>query len=196
MTPINTATNTPGQPIYLPGVGGNGFIAITPDGKTAYVTTGYPRAVIPISTATNRAGKPIQIDHNNSSGSQIAITPDGETAYVVSGPHAVIPISTATNTAGQPIQLGSGCRTQLFATPELSIAITPGREDRLHRLRGRGHPGQHGNQHPGPADPPPPRVPQRDRDHRAVTCTAARSRPGGTPDSGLTPREWRANPVR
>ncbi len=101
------------------------MIAITPDGKTAYVTTGYPRAVIPISTATNRAGKPIEIRNNNSSGSQIVISPDGKTAYVVMGPHEVVPVSTATNTADQPIQLRSACRSRLLALAELRMAFTP-----------------------------------------------------------------------
>jgi DNA-binding beta-propeller fold protein YncE len=126
VTPVNTATNTPGKPIYLPGLGGDGSIAITPDGRTAYVTTGYPRAVIPISTATDRAGKPIKIRDNNSSSFQIVITPDGRTAYVVMGPHMVIPISTTTNHAGQPIQLGTACQARLLAISELRMAIAPG----------------------------------------------------------------------
>ena len=64
--PINTATNTAGQPIQFgadcptqrnsqPGHS----IVITPDGKTAYVTCAG--AVVPISTATNTPGKPIHV---------------------------------------------------------------------------------------------------------------------------------------
>jgi DNA-binding beta-propeller fold protein YncE len=83
--------------------------------------------VIPISRAGGQAGNPVRVGDGGLAiaGGQIAITPDGKTAYVVSGTHAVIPVSTVTNTAGQPIQLGPGCRSQLLATPELSIAITP-----------------------------------------------------------------------
>ena len=57
-------------------------IAITPDGKTAYVTNTFPMStVVPITTATNKVGKPIKV----ASGAEgIAITPDGKTAYVVS----------------------------------------------------------------------------------------------------------------
>ena len=44
---------------------------ITPDGKTAYVTTGS--GVTPINTATNTPGKPIHV--GNSSTPAIAITP-------------------------------------------------------------------------------------------------------------------------
>jgi DNA-binding beta-propeller fold protein YncE len=46
-------------------------IAITPDGKTAYVAC--EGAVVPISTATNRAGQPIHLPLGYAMG--IAITP-------------------------------------------------------------------------------------------------------------------------
>ena len=77
VTPVSTATNTPGKPIH---VGGGrlgwaavGQIVITPDGKTAYVTTGS--GVTPISTATNTPGKPIHVVGTNPQGIAIAITP-------------------------------------------------------------------------------------------------------------------------
>ena len=59
VTPINTATNTPGKPIT---VGAQPWqIAITPNGKTVYVAsaTMHTGMVTPINTATNTAGKPI-----------------------------------------------------------------------------------------------------------------------------------------
>ena len=105
--PINIATGTTGGAISV-----GRFpqaIAITPNGKTVYVTSGS--GVIPISTVTNTAGKPINV----SGACAIAITPDGKTAYVVNFGSGVIPISTATNTAGKPINVsGAG-----------AIAITP-----------------------------------------------------------------------
>ena len=53
VTPIRTATNTAGPPVP---VGNEPFgIAITPNGKTAYVTGGTD-SVTPIRTATNTAG--------------------------------------------------------------------------------------------------------------------------------------------
>ena len=130
MTPVHTATNTPGKPIYLPWLRGKGStgiaIAITPDGKTAYVSTDYPRTVVPIRTATNTAGKPITINSPDPlDGGEIAITPDGKTAYVLSGGNSVIPIRTATSRAGQPIRLGSSCRGALLAVPEFRMVITP-----------------------------------------------------------------------
>ena len=111
VTPIGTATNTPaGKPIMI----GNfpGAVAITPDGKTVYVTRGSlftggsrPGWVTPISTATGMLGKPIPVGGGPMA---IAITPDGKTAYVanyLSG--TVTPIATATNTAGKPITVGN-----------------------------------------------------------------------------------------
>ena len=77
MTPIDTATNTPGTAIP---VGSDPFgIAITPDGKTAYVTNDGSDTVTPIDTATNTPGTPIPV---GSIPDGIAITPDGKTAYV------------------------------------------------------------------------------------------------------------------
>ena len=64
VTPIATATNTPGKPIT---VGPHPWaIAITPDGKTAYVVSSInssdtPGTVTPISTATSTPGIPIPV---------------------------------------------------------------------------------------------------------------------------------------
>ena len=57
MTPINTATNKALKPIHV-GTSAND-IAITPNGKTAYVTSNV--GVTPINTATNKPGKLIEI---------------------------------------------------------------------------------------------------------------------------------------
>ena len=59
MTPITTATNRPGTPIRV-GRWPLG-IAVTPDGKTAYVANNNSGTVTPITTATNTPGKPIQV---------------------------------------------------------------------------------------------------------------------------------------
>jgi YVTN family beta-propeller protein len=77
VTPISTAINKAGKPIT---VGGNpAAIAITPDGKTAYVALDnstsrgdFPGQVIPISTVTNKAGKGITVGIDPAA---IAITP-------------------------------------------------------------------------------------------------------------------------
>jgi hypothetical protein len=73
VTPIATATNTAG-PAITAGIGSS-HIAITPDGKTAYVVYsdfGGSGTVIPIATATNTAGPPITV---GSDPVAIAITP-------------------------------------------------------------------------------------------------------------------------
>ena len=76
--------------------GGPYAIAITPDGKTAYVANSG--TVTPITTATDTAGTPITA---GSDPYAIAITPDGKTAYVANnGSGTVTPITTATDTAG------------------------------------------------------------------------------------------------
>jgi YVTN family beta-propeller protein len=129
VTPINTATNIALKAIKV-GYGPDA-IAITPDGKTAYVVSGAqtcgtcshvpPPAdtVTPIRTATNTALKAIKVGIHPDA---IAITPNGKTAYVLnsgsgtSGPGTVTPINTATNTALKPITVGKY---------PVAIAITP-----------------------------------------------------------------------
>jgi hyaluronoglucosaminidase len=70
VTPIRTATNTAGRPIE---VGDTPVaIAITPDGKTAYIGNLESPTVTPIRTATNTAGKAVDV---GGSSQAIVITP-------------------------------------------------------------------------------------------------------------------------
>jgi hypothetical protein len=113
VTPIATATNTPDKPIEV-GVNPS-YIAITPNGATAYVVNerikgsgvhGRPGTVTPIALATNTPGAPIKV---GIAPTAIAVTPDGKTVYVLNGwSHTVTPIATATGTPGAPIRLASG----------------------------------------------------------------------------------------
>jgi YVTN family beta-propeller protein len=112
VTPINTATNTPGSPITVGSAPAG--IAITPNGTTAYVANYGSGSVTPINTATNTAGSAITVGTNPWG---IAITPDGKTAYVSnSGASTVTPITLATNTAGAPITVGSAPVAVAIAT--------------------------------------------------------------------------------
>ena len=70
VTPIRTATNTALPPIET-GSDPNA-IAITPDGRTAYVTNPGSGTVTPIRTATNTALRPIKTGLGPDA---IAITP-------------------------------------------------------------------------------------------------------------------------
>ena len=120
MTPVTTATNTPGKPIKIGAI--PAAIAITPDGKTAYIADVHPGTVTPVATATNTPGRPIKIGGFPWA---IAITPDGKTAYIVNlpaygrGPSRVIPVATATNTPGRPIKISD------IVGLSAAIAITP-----------------------------------------------------------------------
>ncbi len=108
VTPINTATNKAGKAIKT---GSSAFaIAITPNGKTAYVANLDSGTVTPIRTATNTALKAIKVGPGPAA---IAITPDGKTAYVANDGvgevlgHTVTPIRTATNKALKAIRVGN-----------------------------------------------------------------------------------------
>jgi YVTN family beta-propeller protein len=111
VTPIDVATGRAGTAIQP----GNSpwTIAITPDGKTAYVA-GYSGGVTPVNLATGRVGTPIPIGGGMDA---IAITPDGRTAYVAHD-DGVTPIDLATGRAGTliPVNLGNNGK---------AIAITP-----------------------------------------------------------------------
>ncbi|MGH3222221.1 MAG: hypothetical protein ACRDPY_26600 [Streptosporangiaceae bacterium] len=112
VTPIDLATGTPGHPITV----GNypEGIAITPDGKTAYVTDFNQGSVTPIHLATGAPGPPITVGKEPEG---IAITPDGNTAYVTNASDGTVtPINLATGGPGPPITVGNG---------PLAIAITP-----------------------------------------------------------------------
>jgi DNA-binding beta-propeller fold protein YncE len=120
ITPITAATNTPGRRIKIGVI--PEAIAVTPDGKTAYIADLHPATVTPVATATSTPGKPITIGGFPWA---IAITPDGKTAYTVDlpaygqGPTRVIPVATATNTPGTPIKIRD------VVGLSAAIAITP-----------------------------------------------------------------------
>ena len=131
---VNLATGRPGAPIILdtthPGLLpaealNPDLIAITPDGKTAYVVDANRGAIFPINLATGRLGTPITFGY--STPVAIAITPDARTAYVAAigvplstvapdSPGTVIPVNLATGHPGTPIETG--------ADP-VAIAISP-----------------------------------------------------------------------
>src|ERR1700722_2910576 len=111
-TSRTVTTATPGAPISA----GNRpwYIAITPNGTTAYVTDFGSDTVTPINLATGTPGAPITVGN---SPYEIAITPNGTTAYVTnSGSGTVTPISLPSGTPGNSIKVGN--------EPE-GIAITP-----------------------------------------------------------------------
>jgi DNA-binding beta-propeller fold protein YncE len=117
LTPVHATANTPGRPIPLgPDLGQPQVMAITPDGKTIYVTDGT-NSVAPVSTVTNTAGKPISIGEQPDG---ILITPDGKTAYVLGGSGTLTPISTATNTPGKAVSVGMnyGGGDEMAITPD------------------------------------------------------------------------------
>jgi len=95
-------------------------IAITPDGRTAYVADAFAATVTPIDLTTGVAGAAIPIAKDGGI-SSIAISPSGAIAYVAVVPTAqaygvVVPIDLATRTLEPGIVVG--------AVP-VAIGITP-----------------------------------------------------------------------
>jgi len=109
---IDLATRRVGRSIRLPMMLGIGAIAITADGRTAYV--GYLKPenppdgiVVPIDLTTLRAKPPIRVPSYPYSITDVVIAPDGCTAYVAAY-SAVIPIDLQTRTAARPIPMPAG----------------------------------------------------------------------------------------
>jgi len=86
VTPIDTATNTPGPPVPIGR--GPGLLAMAPDGRTVYVANIGSGTVTPIDTATNTPGEPVEVGVRPRA---IVITPDSKTAYVVNQSRAQPP---------------------------------------------------------------------------------------------------------
>ena len=114
---IPNATKVRSKKILLPG--GRQYMAITPNGKTIYVSGDEPNAVIPVSAVTHKVGKPIEFGRQVPE--EMVITPNGKTVYVLpDGGNEIIPIATATNTLEKPIRAGQGVGGpyQMAITPD------------------------------------------------------------------------------
>ena len=132
VTPIDLATGATGRPISTVSAATPTTveawpraIAITPDGRTAYVANGLGTSVVPIDLATGTAGAPITVGIDPDA---IAITPDGNTAYVADyADDTVTPINLATNVPGPPVQVGPtlGRHNHDLLWHPTAIAITP-----------------------------------------------------------------------
>lgn len=117
--PIDLASGEVGRSIRLPMMLGVGAIAITADGRTAYVGNLKPEnphdgAVVPIDLTTLRAEQPIRVPSYPYSITGIVIAPDGRTAYVATY-SAVIPIDLKAGRAGRPIPMPAGVQAVTLA---------------------------------------------------------------------------------
>lgn len=135
---IRTADNKPVELISLPDPVKSAFaqdIAVTPDGKTAYVVEGVSggkpgaSSLVPISVASNRPLTPIRLAPSGMADG-LVIAPDGRTAYVLSS-RAVTPINTATNQAEPYFSLPASAGYAYY------ILITPNGKT-LYVFTGRG----------------------------------------------------------
>ena len=95
-TPIPVSLSTSGGPF--------GAVAITPDGKYAYVTHGDHNTVLVIDTATGVVSATIPV---GAVAFEVAITPDGKHVYVTTGGDGTVSvIDTATGAVSATIPVG------------------------------------------------------------------------------------------
>ena len=159
-------------------------IAITPDGRTAYVADAFAATVTPVDLTTGVVGAPISIA-SNSGISSVAINPSGTTAYV-----SVVPRAPRRAAWWCPYRLPPG------PSRRASRRARPGchrhHARRLHRLRRRqrrrhGHPDRPGDRD-GRSAAPRRWQPGRHRDHPRRShrlCDGRPRRRGGDPDRTL-----------
>lgn len=114
VVPVDLASRSAGAPIRVPGWGISA-IAISTDGRTAYVTGRAYTApmqtpgVVPVDLGSGTAGATIAVGTGPSQEpNSIALTPDGRTAYVTGYESASItPIDLTARTAGAAIAVAN-----------------------------------------------------------------------------------------
>jgi hypothetical protein len=115
VTPVETATLKLLPPVHTAADLGSSYIAVAPDGKTAYVvgteahgykvvnsTIQWPKGwfstgvLTPISTATNTALRPVQLGRGEGLAGPISFSPDGSVAYLGGDPVTAVNLDTGT----------------------------------------------------------------------------------------------------
>jgi YVTN family beta-propeller protein len=137
VTPIQVAKgNASGTVLPSIAVGLNpNWVAVTPDGKTAYVANKGSRSITPIDVATGTAGAAIGLPGQPI---QMEISPNGKLAYIaiagtkadnVTSIDAVVPfdLTVTPGTAGAAINLAAGAQPHWIAfTPDGTTAYIVG----------------------------------------------------------------------
>ena len=117
LSPVELASRTAEAPIALPIRGtpalGSFAVALSPDGRTAYVATqdqeadGPPRPVlVPVDLDTQRAGRPIALPGSGGTHA-VVVMHDGRTVLAAVG-STIVPVDPATRAVGTPLDLGAG----------------------------------------------------------------------------------------
>ncbi|KOG30614.1 YncE family protein [Streptomyces resistomycificus] len=89
-------------------------LALSPDGRTLWVSPSDGDSVTPVDTATGAPGPGVEV---GGSASDVGLDWNGATAYVTTADgNALVPVDTAKGTAGAPLATG--------AYP-LAVALTP-----------------------------------------------------------------------
>ena len=107
LTPIPLATGVPGTPFVVGNANKVWGIAVTKDGKTAYITG--EGKIIAINLVTKTVTGSILVDASDFGPIDIALSKDDKTAYVVNyNGYKVTPVTLASGALGAPMTVGSG----------------------------------------------------------------------------------------
>jgi YVTN family beta-propeller protein len=102
---IDTATHPPSVVATIPVGNGSFGVAVTPDGKHAYVANALSNTISVIRTATNTVVATVALPVG-SNPARVAVTPDGKHVYVANEAGNVSVIATATKTVVATIPVG------------------------------------------------------------------------------------------
>jgi YVTN family beta-propeller protein len=127
VVPVELSTGTVGAEIPIQFEGSPSDVAISPDGKTAYVTGG--EELWPIDVATNTVGTPITVVPCPRS---IAIKRDGSSIYVVnffSGDVSVVDAATKTELKKIPVGAAFGANASAVTPDGTKAYVSTGAEE-------------------------------------------------------------------
>jgi DNA-binding beta-propeller fold protein YncE len=117
-----TSVELPGP--YTAYAAARGPLALSPNGRTAYIGDAHKGIVTLVDIESGRSGRPIRLGPWPVAA--IAVTPNGRTAYVVEGgvADAVVPINLATGRLGPAIRVPGprGLGTSIIITPDGHMA--------------------------------------------------------------------------
>lgn len=126
IVPIKLANGTAGKIIDVTDAEA---IAITANGRMAYVATGEKDTIASVNLATGRIERVIQLPRSNSAPRSyygIALSPDDRTAYAVDGYGDIVPVNLASGSVGKGIVVPLGTAGPIAITPngETAYVIT------------------------------------------------------------------------
>jgi WD40 repeat protein len=120
---IETGSRTALKPIPLGAMGQ--YVAVAPDGKSAYITAPGDPEMIVINPETASLVKSFPVESGGAGLGEVAFAPDGTYAYVATSAETLLRVEVATQkVVGGPIAVGGGTSSIAFAPDGSTAYVT------------------------------------------------------------------------